>query len=818
MAAPDSRRVDIVSRGKLVQGVSMAQAVQQLGRQFKLNQQQAARLLEAGVVLKRNVEANKAKAYCQNFLRMGLVTGISSNKPQKELSQQATAAAKPKPRQVSKQDRSAAASIDRAFFERIFQADIPRASTKAGYKIGLLSVAILNLLAPSIYVGIILSLLFGLFQYAMHLPQWLSQVSGGTIKLLIISVPPFAITVLVLFLLKPLFTRIPHWRGIELQRQQAPLVFDLVEIMCQRMGVPIPAGIYVDNQVNASAGSAGGLLALLKGRVILTIGLPLVSGMNARQLAGVLAHEFGHFAQPSAMFAYYLIKTVNAWFADRAFQDDPWDQRLEKWEDNTNNIGFAFVAIKFTQFGIQLTRFILKALFLFNLRITNYMSRQMEYDADRYEALVAGSDQFRANSLHLRILSYAEHVVEQINQQAWNQNKLIKNIPDAIAVQSMEFDKNIKQDIASGMSEETTDTWASHPADNDRAIHAENFDYPGLFQAEFAATKFFLNFSSLCNQITLYDYQEAGIENSQQLVVDNKHVLDIKEAQDEAEKTLSRYFNNSFSSRLMYLEKTTNSTLSRLDLQASINWLRSQLVEYNNTQKTHETIQKRFNRMSLGQIYLEKGIKVNPADFYLNGSSPQQITQVKTNEQTKANQCKMQLDQVDNMFFQRILLAIKSMKKENQQLSIRLLKTLQIISRLTDYRNRLAHHVYLLSSLLNNKDELLSQVQTAINQNFKFCATELKAILQSTSKIPDLIEPVKKSSAKDFIILWTGKLPDDLNRLTPVAMILSCNKALDAINYQYSWLFGELVTLCENQEKSLGVQPIKLLNFNNDKQ
>ena len=170
----------------------------------------------------------------------------------------------------------------------------------------------------------------------------------------------------------------------------------------------------------------------------------------------------------------------------------------------------------------------------------------MEYDADRYEALFAGSDQFRANSIHLRILSYAEHVVGQINQQAWNQNKLLKNIPDAITTQSKEFDKNIRQDIVSGMSEETTDVWASHPADNDRAIHAENFEYTGIYQEEFSATRFFINFSNLCNQVTLFDYREAGIENTQQLVVDNKQVLDIKEAQDEAEKALSRYFNNSF--------------------------------------------------------------------------------------------------------------------------------------------------------------------------------------------------------------------------------------------------------------------------------
>jgi len=175
-----------------------------------------------------------------------------------------------------------AASVEKSFAEKVFHADIPRTPTKPGYKISLLSVAIINLLAPSIYIGIILFLLFSLYEYTTHIPQWLNQTSGAAIKLLLITIPPFSILVLVIF------PRIPHWHGIELQRQQAPVLFDLVDVMCRRMGVPAPVGIYVDNQVNASAGPAGGLTALLKGRVILTIGLPLVSAMNARQLTGIL--------------------------------------------------------------------------------------------------------------------------------------------------------------------------------------------------------------------------------------------------------------------------------------------------------------------------------------------------------------------------------------------------------------------------------------------------------------------------------------------------------------------------------------------------
>ena len=55
---------------------------------------------------------------------------------------------------------------------------------------------------------------------------------------------------------------------------------------------------------------------------MLTVGLPLVEGLNVRQLGGVLAHEFGHFAQGSGMCLTYLIRSVNAWFGRVAYQRD----------------------------------------------------------------------------------------------------------------------------------------------------------------------------------------------------------------------------------------------------------------------------------------------------------------------------------------------------------------------------------------------------------------------------------------------------------------------------------------------------------------
>lgn len=46
--------------------------------------------------------------------------------------------------------------------------------------------------------------------------------------------------------------------------------------------------------------------------------------LDLQQFAGVLAHEFGHFAQSSGMRLSYLIRSINHWFARVVFEEDQW--------------------------------------------------------------------------------------------------------------------------------------------------------------------------------------------------------------------------------------------------------------------------------------------------------------------------------------------------------------------------------------------------------------------------------------------------------------------------------------------------------------
>ena len=140
---------------------------------------------------------------------------------------------------------------------------------------------------------------------------------------------------------------------------------------------------------------------------MLTIGLPLVAGLSIREFAGVLAHEFGHFAQGGGMRLTAIVRGVNGWFARVVYERDEWDETLERWSRETD-FRLAFVLV-IARGAVWVSRRVLTGLMFGGHAISCFMMRQMEYDADSYEVKIAGSDAFIRTTTRLRELNVAAH-------------------------------------------------------------------------------------------------------------------------------------------------------------------------------------------------------------------------------------------------------------------------------------------------------------------------------------------------------------------------------------------------------------------------
>ncbi|WP_189168514.1 M48 family metallopeptidase [Pilimelia anulata] len=75
-----------------------------------------------------------------------------------------------------------------------------------------------------------------------------------------------------------------------LDRAAAPRLHALVDRVAAAVGAPRPDVIILDDALNASAGTVG-----LRGRRVLTLGLPLWSALDPQERVALLGHELAHF-------------------------------------------------------------------------------------------------------------------------------------------------------------------------------------------------------------------------------------------------------------------------------------------------------------------------------------------------------------------------------------------------------------------------------------------------------------------------------------------------------------------------------------------
>ena len=251
-------------------------------------------------------------------------------------------------------------------------------------------------------------------------------------------------------------------------------------------------------------------MSMLGSDMVLTIGLPLVSGMTLRQLTGVLAHEFGHFAQGSGMRVTYVIRSVNAWFARVVYERDAWDQKLADWSAQA---GRELVLVMWAcQLLVWLARRVLWALMWAGHFVSCFMLRQMEYDADRYEARVAGSETFAQTADRLLVLSLASQGAHSDLVQSWQTNRLADDLPRLILENVGELQQAHSAVLAAARessARETTKAFATHPANRDRIASAARERAPGLFQIEAPATVLFHDYDRIAREVTLAFYKNV---------------------------------------------------------------------------------------------------------------------------------------------------------------------------------------------------------------------------------------------------------------------------------------------------------------------
>jgi Zn-dependent protease with chaperone function len=394
-----------------------------------------------------------------------------------------------------------------------FGGPVARTRVSPFYQMGLVLVTVMMILLPLVYLALIAATTYGVYAFATHFSFLLQSMRGGArlylVKLVLYFTPLFSGAVLVFFMVKPLFARrARRAQPLAMNPALEPALYAFIARICDLVGAPMPRRIDLVCDLNAAAGFRRGAASLLGNDLVLTIGLPLVAGLNLQQFAGILAHEFGHFAQGFGMRLSYIIRRINGWFVRLVYERDAWDLWLEELGMEGQDAG-TLIVVNFARLGVGASRLVLKLLMLLAHAVSCFLLRQMEYDADSYAIKVAGSGAMEAATRRMAELGEALGRSYKEMRTTWNLNRrLPEDFPAYLVVQHAKLAPVVCQRMQDRLGLARTGLFDTHPSDGDRIRRARQDGDAGVFHLELPAAVLFSHFDIVSKQVTHLHYTE----------------------------------------------------------------------------------------------------------------------------------------------------------------------------------------------------------------------------------------------------------------------------------------------------------------------
>jgi Zn-dependent protease with chaperone function len=450
------------------------------------------------------------------------------------------------------------------------------------YRVMIVLVTCAMLVLPAIYLSLILAVGYCICWYAVNGLGFFSNHELLNIRLLILVylLPLLTGAGLLLFMIKPLFApRRGNQKILSISREQEPLLYAFVDQLCGIVGSPRPSRIDIDCQVNASA-SFNGRFGLVTRNLILTLGLPLVSRLELSELAGVLSHEFGHFAQGSGLRLSYIIRVINIWFARVVFERDDWDRNLVHLSKHGGHWVIQIFA-GLCRLMVWITRWILWCLMMIGHLISSFMLRQMEFDADRCEARVSGSDSFEKTMKNIATLSVANQAALSDLAAAWRERRLADDLPMLVCQRERAMPDEVRGAIDAARLKRKTGLFDSHPCDRDRIAAAKRQNTPGIFSFDAPAAALFSDFKELCRLASIqFYYSVLGPTLKPEHLHPTESLVAVRDTRRQKMGALDRYFQGLISPlRPVFLTSNKDFPATPDDCADALMTARSQLLD-----------------------------------------------------------------------------------------------------------------------------------------------------------------------------------------------------------------------------------------------
>lgn len=381
----------------------------------------------------------------------------------------------------------------------------PRANLRYGVKLTLVTLLVVAL--PLLYTAFVCGSIYLTYAYIAGNAPFLSDNRPTIFNLIMFAMLSLALIIINFTLLRPFFAfGGGRASSLELNKKNEPVLSYFIARLCQVVGVPEPKAIKITMEVNAAA-SLSGFSGLFSGSRELIIGLPLLACMSTKELAGVLSHEFGHFTQSLAMRCYFLIFYIRRWLLSVVENRDGWYEFLHDTLENSESEVLQ-AAIQIALFAMNVVRKIVYGMLWWTDWTVSSLSREMEFNADEYEAQMCGSAQFAHTShkLDKMFLAFSNSVESNFRSQ----EQLVDNFAQLVSnnVQYVS-DKDAQQQQM--QLQEQHNNWSTHPPTQLRIAAATKLRAKGIFNLDKPARDLLTDYESLAKSVTLSYYRAHGI-------------------------------------------------------------------------------------------------------------------------------------------------------------------------------------------------------------------------------------------------------------------------------------------------------------------
>ncbi|MBW3622353.1 MAG: M48 family metalloprotease [Armatimonadetes bacterium] len=248
--------------------------------------------------------------------------------------------------------------MSREQFEALVKSlEIPARKDPRGYQFRVGLLAALGYAYIFVAVALLLALLGGLVWVVVTQ----RHANFGIVKIALVA------GALLLLVVRALWVRIPPPEGLELKREEAPRLFEMVDGISDALQAPRFHHILIDGDFNAAVVQHARLGVLGWHKNYLLLGLPLMQAVSPEQFRAIVAHELGHLSGSHSRFAGWIYRIRLTWY-----------QLMEAFD--TSGQWGSFLFERFFHWYVP----------YFNA-YSFVLARSNEYVADRCSAEVAGA-------------------------------------------------------------------------------------------------------------------------------------------------------------------------------------------------------------------------------------------------------------------------------------------------------------------------------------------------------------------------------------------------------------------------------------------